>query len=63
VSLLAKAACQPTNPQLTPPNLTVGASLLAKAACQPTNPQLTSPNPNVGAAEGCDLLILALFGG
>ncbi|WP_224794706.1 hypothetical protein, partial [Pseudomonas fluorescens] len=50
VSLLAKTAHQPTNPQLTPPNPIVGVSLLAMTAQQPTNPQLTSPNPTVGAS-------------
>jgi hypothetical protein len=36
-SLLAKAACQPTNLLQIHANQTVGAGLLAKAACQPTN--------------------------
>jgi hypothetical protein len=35
--LLAKAAYEPTNLQLTAPDPTVGASLLAKAAYEPTN--------------------------
>jgi hypothetical protein len=43
-------AYQPTNPQLTPPSPTVGASLLAMTASQPTNLQLTPPNPIVGAS-------------
>ncbi|MNC69214.1 hypothetical protein D3C75_1198840 [compost metagenome] len=36
-SLLAKAACQPTNHLLMHTDQIVGASLLAKAACQPPN--------------------------